>query len=200
MCRRDSSPASRRACMLAALIAAGGILGGCSEHLEDQPRYEAYEASDFFPDGMASRPAVEGTIARTELEIDEHFHRGRIGGQPATTFPFPITAEVLDRGMNRYNIYCSPCHDFTGHGRGMVVQRGFPAPPSYHIERLRDAPHGHFFDVITNGFGKMPKYSPTIDPADRWAITAYVRTLQFSQAANASELPPEIQEELPPRP
>jgi mono/diheme cytochrome c family protein len=176
------------------------LLAGCSEHLEDQPRLEPYEASAFFSDGMASRLAIEGTVARGELATDELLHTGKSNGALATEFPIPITAQVLSRGRERFNIYCAPCHDPMGHGNGMVVQRGFPAPPSYHIERLRAAPHGHFFDVLTNGFGKMPRYSPLLNVHDRWAIAAYVRALQFSQSAALTELPPEIQQEVPPRP
>jgi hypothetical protein len=112
------------------------------------------------------------------------------------TFPFPITRQVLERGRDRYNIYCTPCHDYTGSGRGMIVQRGFPPPPSYPIERLRQAPVGHFFDVITNGYGAMYSYKARIPPADRWAIVAYIRALQMSQHATLEDVPPEERAKL----
>jgi mono/diheme cytochrome c family protein len=229
--------------------------------MQDQPRYEVYESSKFFADGQASRPYVEGTIARGHLKDDKFFYqgknantqqgasgsqsssagaarqgvlqttmpnvqggaagqpggdvnvRGNVGGkvgQPGgelqsqagkdavNEFPFPVTKEVLDRGQERYQIYCSMCHGLTGYGDGMIVRRGFRRPPSYHDDRLRSEPVGHFFDVITNGWGAMPDYAAQIPPEDRWAIIAYLRALQLSQQVPASQVSPELRSRATP--
>ena len=155
----------------------------------DQPKYEALEASSFFPDGRASQQLVPGTVARGQLREDAHLYEGKVNGKPAETFPFPVTLETLRRGQERYNIYCTPCHDRVGNGEGIVVRRGFRRPPSYHIDRLRQAHPGYFYDVITNGFGAMQDYSAQIQVRDRWAIVAYVRALQLSQNAVLSDVP-----------
>lgn len=168
----------------------------CRQDMHDQPRYEPLEASAFFKDGRASRPLIEGTVARGQLFIDEHLYKGKINGQDATSFPFAITPDKLERGRERYNIYCSPCHDKIGNGHGMIVQRGFRQPPSFHTERLREAPVGYFYDVITNGFGTMYSYADRVKPHDRWAIIAYLRALQLSQNATIADVPSEMQERL----
>ena len=165
------------------------LLTGCRQDMHDQPRYEALEASTFFGDGRASRPLVPGTIARGHLQTDRHFYAGKIGDALADTFPFPITRQVLERGRERFNIFCAPCHDRLGNGLGMVVQRGFRRPPSFHSERFREVPVGHFFDVMTNGFGAMADYSTRVSPRDRWAIAAYIRALQYSQRAALADVP-----------
>src|SRR5262245_24386055 len=158
--------------------------------MADQPRYEPLEESSFFPDHRSARPLPIGVIARGFLDEDELLYTGRVNGQLATTFPFEISAAVLARGRERYNIFCSPCHDYVGSGNGMAVRRGFRrGPPSFHTDRLREAPPGHFFDVISNGFGAMNDYAAQIKPRDRWAIIAYVRALQFSQNVNIKDLP-----------
>lgn len=162
---------------------------GCRQDMHDQPKYESLEASTFFPDGRASRPIVPGTVARGQLREDTHLYEGKVSGKPAETFPFPIDLKTLERGQQRYNIYCSPCHDRVGSGNGMVVRRGFRAPPSYHIERLRQVPPGYLYDVITNGFGAMQDYASQIPVRDRWAIVAYVRALQLSQHARLNDVP-----------
>jgi Cytochrome C oxidase, cbb3-type, subunit III len=162
---------------------------GCRQDMHDQPKYEALEASDFFPDGRAARQLVPGTVARGQLKEDAHLYEGKVNGKPAETFPFPVTLQVLQRGQERYNIYCTPCHDRVGTGEGMVVRRGFRRPSSYHIDRLRQAPPGYFFDVITNGFGAMQDYSAQIPVRDRWAIVAFVRALQLSQNAALTDVP-----------
>jgi len=154
-----------------------------------QPKYKPLAQTDFFGDGRSARPAVEGTVARGHLRLDEHLYTGKVNGQLVTTFPFPITRKDLERGRQRYQIYCTPCHDATGTGRGMIVTRGFPQPPSYHIQRLREAPVGHFFDVITNGLGNMYAYDSRVTPEDRWRIIAYVRALQLSQSATLADVP-----------
>jgi Cytochrome C oxidase, cbb3-type, subunit III len=169
---------------------------GCRQDMHDQPKYEAFEASTFFQDGRASRPLVPGTVARGQLREDTHLYEGTIGGKPAETFPFRVTLQVLQRGQERYNIYCTPCHDRIGSGEGMVVRRGFRRPPSYHLDRLRQAPPGYFYDVITNGFGAMQDYSAQIPVRDRWAIVAYVRALQLSQNAALSDVPEEERQSL----
>ena len=155
--------------------------------MHDQPKYEALEASAFFADGGASRPLVEGTVARGTLDLDPHFSAGKVNGALVDTFPFAIDRAWLERGRERYDIFCAPCHDRAGTGRGMIVQRGYRQPTSFHVDRLRDAPVGHFVDVMTNGFGAMPDYREQVAPADRWAIAAYIRALQLSQRPAAAQ-------------
>ena len=174
-------------CGLALLVLCA--TAGCRQDMHDQPKYESLEASTFFPDGRASRPLVLGTVAQGQLREDAHLYEGKVGGKPAETFPFPIDLKSLERGRQRYNIYCSPCHDRVGNGDGMVVRRGFRRPPSYHIERLRQVPPGYLYDVITNGFGAMQDYAAQIPVRDRWMIVAYVRALQFSQNASLNDVP-----------
>lgn len=169
----------------------------CRQDMHDQPRYKPLAHSDFFVDGQASRTLIPGTIARGHLRLDEHLYQGKVNGELATTFPFPITREVLERGQQRFNIYCSPCHDKTGSGQGMIVQRGLRPPPSFHIERLRNSPPGHFFDVITNGLGAMYDYKERVKVEDRWAIVAYIQALQLSQNVTVEEIPEDIRQHLP---
>lgn len=177
---------------------------GCRYDMQDQPRYKTYKKSDFYKDGRASRDLPEGTVPRGQLHADKAFYTGKIDNPnpnaPVTTttdangntlvssfpndvdeFPVPVTKELIDRGQERFDIYCIVCHGPTGKGDGMIVRRGFPQPPSYHDDRLRNAPVGHFFDVMTNGWGKMNSYAFQVQPADRWAIAAYIRTLQASR-------------------
>jgi len=164
---------------------------GCElrQRMFDQPRYEALEASDFFEDGQSSRLPVEGTIARGHLRLDSHLYEGKVNGELATTMPLEVTEELLLRGRQRYDIYCSPCHDQIGRGNGVVVQRGLKKrPPSLHEQRLIDSPIGHFFDVSTNGFGAMYSYASRVSVHDRWAIAAYIRALQLSQRAQLQDL------------
>ena len=154
-----------------------------------QPKYLPYEPTDFFGDGRSERQPVAGTVARGNLRLDELLYTGKENGVVADKFPFPITRADLERGRERYNIYCTPCHDYTGTGNGMIVQRGFPPPPSFHIDRLRAAPAGYYFDVMTNGFGSMYNYAARIEPEDRWRIAAYVRVLQLSRHATVDDVP-----------
>jgi hypothetical protein len=172
------------------------ISAGCRQQMADQPRYDPLESSSFFPDGQSARPLVPGTIARGELKDDAHFFTGTVGGAPAKTFPFPITLEVLQRGQERYNIYCSPCHARTGNGDGMIVRRGFTRPPSFHIPLMREHPPGHFFRIISQGVGAMPEYRQQVAPYDRWAIVAYIRALQLTYYASLSDISAEGQKEL----
>ena len=171
---------------------------GCRQDMQDQPKFIPLRPSSFFADGRSERPLVEGTVARGHLDEDTAFYTGKIGDKPVDGFPFPITRGVLDRGQERYNIYCAPCHDRLGYGNGMIARRGFnrPPPASYHIDRLRQAPAGYFFDVITNGLGAMPDYAAQIEPYDRWAIVAYVRVLQLRQNASVNDVPAEAREQL----
>jgi hypothetical protein len=164
--------------------------------MHDQPRYEPLEASSFFADGRASRPLVPGTVARGQLRTDTHFYLGKVDGALVDALPLPVTRPLLERGRERYDIYCSPCHDRLGSGQGMIVRRGFRRPPSLHIDRLREAPIGHFFDVISNGFGVMTDYAAQVTPPDRWAIAAYIRALQLSQHAQLADVPADIQPQL----
>ena len=145
--------------------------------------------NDFYADRRGSRPVIEGTVARGQLKEDAAFYTGKINGQYVTEFPFPITAPVLDRGRERFNVFCSPCHSRLGDGNGMIVQRGFKRPPSYHIDRLRQKPVGYFFDVETNGMGSMGEYASQVPARDRWAIAAYIRALQLSQNATRADVP-----------
>ena len=178
-----------RGLTFACLGAIALLLSGCRLDMHVQPKYLPYEPTDFFGDGRSERQPVPGTVARGHLRLDELMFSGRENGVVVDKFPFPITKADLDRGRERYNVYCTPCHDYTGSGRGMIVQRGFPQPPSYHIQRLRDAPAGHFYEVITNGFGAMYSYAARVEPADRWRIAAYIRVLQLSRNAKMDDVP-----------
>jgi len=174
------------------------LLAGCRQDMHDQPKYVPLRGSDFHADRRSARPMVDGTVARGFLRDDDLLETGKVNGQDSAEFPFPITARVLARGRERYDIFCAPCHDRTGRGNGMIVQRGYRQPPSLHIDRLRQAPVGHYFDVITNGFGAMADYRAQVPVRDRWAITAYVRALQLSGQATLTEVPPEERERLAP--
>ena len=162
---------------------------GCRQDMHDQPKYVPLRESTFFADSRSARPVVEGTVARGQLREDELTYTGKVNGQDTTVFPAPVTAQTMARGRERFEIYCSPCHGSTGQGDGMVVLRGYRRPPSFHQDRLRRAPVGHFFDVITNGFGAMPDYASQVRAEDRWAIIAYVRALQLSEHATLAEVP-----------
>jgi mono/diheme cytochrome c family protein len=166
--------------------------------MHNQPKYIPLRESDFYSDQRSARPIVDNTVPRGLLRDDDLLETGKVNGQDATEFPFPVTAQVLQRGRERYDIFCAPCHDRTGRGDGMVVRRGYRQPPSYHIDRLRQAPVGHYFDVITNGFGAMPDYRAQVPVRDRWAIIAYIRALQLSEHATLSEVPPEERNTLAP--
>jgi hypothetical protein len=179
------------ACLLPAL-------GGCRLDMHVQPRYNPYSPSDFFTDGRSERPPVPGTVARNAVieGPDLVVTTGMLDGREVDAFPFPVTRAVLDRGRDRYNIFCTPCHGWAGDGDGMIVQRGFQQPPSYHSDRLRQAPDGHFFSVITNGIGAMYPYGYRILPRDRWAIVAYIRALQLSRHASIDDVPADERSKL----
>jgi mono/diheme cytochrome c family protein len=172
-------------CVVAVWVACAG----CKPQMGDQPRYEAYEASDFFPDGAAMRPLPAHTVARGHLQADDIFFTGMRNGKLVAEIPGQITTAMIERGRERFNIHCAVCHGLSGAGDGMIVQRGFPTPPSFHGDRLRAAPAGHFFDVITRGYGVMYPYASRVPPEDRWAIVAYVRAIQLSQNATLADVP-----------
>ncbi len=178
--------------MLGVAIAALATSVACRQDMQDQPKYIPLRPTRFFPDGRSERQLVEGTVARGHLEEDTALYTGKgPDGKPVEAFPFPVTREVLERGEDRFNVYCAPCHGRLGKGDGMIARRGYRQPPSYHTDRLRKAANGYIFDVITNGFGAMPDYAAQIPVRDRWAIVSYVRALQLSQNVAASDLTPE---------
>ncbi len=171
------------------LLLACGCLTACRQDMHNQPRYKPLAATGFFGDGRSARDSLPDTVARGQLHTDTARFEGKQNGKNVAFFPIQITKADLLRGQQRFDIYCSPCHSRLGDGQGMIVQRGFLPPPSYHIDRLRQAPPGHFFDVITNGFGAMPSYASRVPVDDRWRIIAYIRALQLSQNASANDLP-----------
>jgi Cytochrome C oxidase, cbb3-type, subunit III len=173
-----------------ALLAVVFFLSACRIDMHVQPRQNPLSRSDFFSDQRSARLPVEGTVARGQLHEDSYFYTGKIGNNPGDAMPFPVTKEILERGRERFNIFCAPCHSRVGDGNGFVPSRGFSKqPPSFHIARLQKAPLGYFYDIITEGFGIMPDYASQIPPQDRWDIVAYVRALQLSQNATMAEVP-----------
>ena len=174
------------------LVAVIAVVGGaaCRQDMHDQPKYIPLRQSSFFADDLSARQPVAGTVPRGHLNEDPLLYTGRDRGALAAVFPFPVDAAVMARGQERYNIYCSPCHGRTGMGDGMVVRRGYRRPPALDDARLMASPAGHFFDVISNGFGAMPDYAAQIPAADRWAIIAYIRALQLSAHATVADVPP----------
>jgi mono/diheme cytochrome c family protein len=175
---------------VAVLVSAVTLLSGCRIDMHVQPRQNPLSRSDFFADQRSARPPVEGTVARGQLRADAYFYTGKIGDSPGDYLPFPATRQALDRGRERYNIYCAPCHSRLGDGNGFIPSRGFSRrPPSFHIPRLQKAPLGYFYDVMANGFGIMSDYASQISPQDRWNITAYIRALQLSQSATIADVP-----------
>lgn len=198
--RRHGSPAGRVPIISIsaspARILAGCCLGialcllvSCRQDMFNQPKADPLEASPFFPDGADSRLIPAHTVALGDLRADQLFYTGMVDGKLAASFPEPVDRAMLERGQHEFEIYCTPCHGYTGEGNGIVVQRGFPKPPSYHIKRLREAPVGHFFNVITNGYGVMYPYGDRVKPRDRWAIVAYIRALQLSHEASLADVP-----------
>ena len=179
------------------VLSLGALLifaGGCDRLRQDmgsQPKNKPLSPSEFFQDGRSERPVVENTVARDSVREDELYEP-----KESNSFPLAVDFALLERGEQRYKIFCSPCHGFQGDGNGMVAMRGMKHPPSYHQERLRQMPNGYFFDVATNGFGAMYGYSAQIPPHDRWAIVAYVRALQLSRNAPVADLPPDLRQKL----
>jgi mono/diheme cytochrome c family protein len=171
-------------------MAATLVLAGCRQDMQDQPKFFPQRGTDFYADGRSVRPQVENTVARNQLRENAYFYTGLINGKEGDGMPFPATLEVLERGQERYNVYCTPCHSRVGNGVGMIVQRGYMKAGSFHSARLETAPLGHFFHVISNGYGAMPDYAAQIVPEDRWAIVAYIKALQLSQKATQADVPP----------
>ena len=182
-------------------IAGGALLclalTACRDDMHNQPRYKPLAATAFFGDGRSARPEVEGTIARGQLRIDEARYTGKVDGEDIDQFPIPITKADIERGQSRFNVYCTPCHGRLGDGNGMVVQRGFRQPPSYYSQRLINAPIGHYFDVVSNGFGSMASYASRVTPDDRWRVIAYIRALQLSESAKLGDVPADQRQNLP---
>lgn len=170
------------------IVLAALSLAGCMRDMQNQPKYKNLRGSNFFSDGSSARLQEEGTLAQGQLRRDPAFFEGKLNGEFVKEFPIKVDRPLLERGRERYDIFCAVCHGKTGEGDGMVVQRGFPVPPSYHSDRLRTSPDGYFYDVITNGFGRMYSYAAEIEPRDRWAVVAYIRALQRSQKTALSEL------------
>lgn len=189
----NASPARRISRALAFLCAATclPLMTGCRQDMADQPKNTPLSPSSFFEDGRSERPLIDNTVPRGSLADDALFVP-----KDSNVFPLSLTQELMDRGQERYKIFCSPCHGLQGDGNGMVVMRGMKRPPTYHQPRLRNVPNGYIFDVITNGFGAMQGYSAQVPPRDRWAIVAYVRALQLSRNAPVSDLPAELRQKL----
>ena len=182
---------------LIAIALAVLALAGCRQDMQDQPKFIPLRPSTFFDDGRSERPLIDGTVARGHLHADVALNTGMgPDGKPVDTFPFAVTADVMDRGQQRFDVYCAPCHDRTGSGNGMIVRRGYKQPPSYYSDRVRQLANGSIFDTITRGFGAMPDYAAQIPPRDRWAIVAYVRALEASQTATINDVPPEERAKL----
>lgn len=190
-------PTARRLAWAALALVA---LAGCHRDMWNQPRYKPYAESRLFDDTTSARPLVAGTVPYHSAGRTGPLYTGMVNGTWALEFPMPVTEALVRHGQQRFSIYCAPCHGATGEGNGMIIQRGMAQgpglrgikqPPSYHIDRLREMPPGYFFDVITNGFGTMYSYAHRITPEDRWAIAAYVRTLQYSQHAALEDVPPD---------
>jgi len=162
---------------------------GCRQDMHDQPKFIPQRGTSFYADGRSARPQVENTVGRGQLREDTYFNTGFVGGKEGDAMPFPVTTAVLQRGQERYNIYCTPCHSRVGNGAGMIVQRGYSQAGNFHTPRLQAAPLGHFYNVIANGYGSMPDYSAQVTVVDRWAIVAYIKALQLSQNATQADVP-----------
>jgi mono/diheme cytochrome c family protein len=175
------------------------LMTACRQDMHDQPKYIPLRESTFFTDARSARPVIAGTVARGQLHDDPLLYTGKVnnpGSSDATMFPMAVDDTVMARGRDRYDIYCAPCHGRTGAGDGMIVRRGYRRPPTFHQDRLRESPVGHFFDVMTNGFGAMPEYATQIRAEDRWAIIAYVRALQLSEHATVADVPADRRADL----
>jgi Cytochrome C oxidase, cbb3-type, subunit III len=179
--------ARRGAVATAAVISMFAL--GCRQDMQDEPKFFPQRGTSFYADGRSVRPQVENTVARNQLHEDSYFYTGLTNGKEGEGMPFPVTMQVLERGQERYNVYCTPCHSRVGNGIGVIVERGYSKAGSFHSARLESAPLGHFFHVITNGYGAMPDYAAQVVPADRWAIVAYIKALQLSQKATQADVP-----------
>ena len=171
------------------LFAALALATGCRQDMQNQPKFVPQRGTSFFVDGRSVRPQVEHTVARNEATVDDYFHTGLLNGKEQDALPFPVSAQVMARGQERFNIYCTPCHSRVGNGAGMIVQRGYKPAGNFHDAKRLAEPLSHYFYVMTNGYGAMPDYSAQLTPPDRWAVAAYIRALQLSQNATAADLP-----------
>lgn len=186
--QRTAMPVARTLIGLGAM-AAMLVLAGCRQDMQDEPKFFPQRGTTFYPDGRSVRPQVANTVARSQGDETSYFYTGLVNGKEGDGLPIPLTPDTMARGQERYNIYCTPCHSRVGNGDGMIVQRGYRPAGDFHTDRLRSAPLGHFFAVMTNGYGAMPDYAAQIAPQDRWAIAAYIRALQLSQNAKPSDVP-----------
>ena len=186
-----SGTTMRRVNQFAAVCAfvGAGLLAGCRQDMHDQPKFFPQRGTSFYPDGRSVRPQVENTVARNQLHEDTYFYTGMANGKEGDGLPFAVTPELLARGQERYNVYCTPCHSRVGNGGGMIVERGYSPAGNFQTARLRTIGLGHFFNVMTNGYGSMPDYAAPLPPIDRWAVAAYIRALQLSQNAERSDVP-----------
>jgi mono/diheme cytochrome c family protein len=165
------------------------VIAGCRQDMQNEPKMIPQRGSSFFADGRSVRPQVENTVARGQLDQDQYFYTGLVDGKEQNTLPFPVTLEVLERGQERFNVYCTPCHSRVGNGDGMIVQRGYKPAGNFHDPKRLAEPLSHYFFVMTHGYGAMPDYSSQLTPADRWAVAAYIRALQLSQNATPADVP-----------
>lgn len=182
------------ACLPAVALLLG--VSGCRQDMHNQPKYVPYRSSEFFRDGLSERQPVVGTVARGELHEDSYFYTGKVGAKEGDVFPFPVTMAVMERGHERYDIYCSPCHSRVGDGNGMIVKRGYRQAINFHDPKVVNETVGHYYDIISHGFGAMPDYAAQIEPADRWAIAAYIRALQYSENGTMADVPGDRRGEL----
>ena len=173
----------------ASLGAALVLVTGCRQDMHNQPKFYPQRGTSFFADQRSARPQVQNTVARNQLHANAYFYTGLVNGKEGDGMPLPVTPELLQRGQEKYNIFCTPCHSRVGNGAGMIVQRGYRPAGNFHTDRLRNAPLGHIYSVIANGYGSMPEYGSQVGEEDRWAIVAYVRALQLSQYAHAADVP-----------
>ena len=186
--QRGTGKGRLRRVLLGAMLAGAGLLAGCRQDMHNQPKFYPQRGSDFYADGRSVRPQVANTVARSQMHQDAYFYTGFSGGKEGDGMPFPVTLTVLARGQQEYNVYCTPCHSRVGNGAGMIVQRGYAQAGNFHTARLEAAPLGHFFNVISNGYGAMPDYSAQLTESERWAVVAYVRALQLSQKATQADV------------
>ena len=182
-------PSARRMATLACLGTVALLAAGCRQDMHNQPKFYPQRGTTFYADGRSARPQVENTVARNQMHENAYFYTGIVGGKEGDGMPLPVTAELLQRGQEKYNVFCTPCHSRVGNGAGMIVQRGYRPAGNFHTDRLRSAPLGHLYSVIANGYGSMPEYASQVGPEDRWAIVAYIRALQLSQNARAADIP-----------
>ena len=187
--REEGREGSMRKGIAVAALTSALALAGCRQDMHNQPKFTPQRGTTFFADGRSARPQAENTVARGQLHEDSYFYTGLNNGEEGNAMPFPVTMPVLERGQERYNIYCTPCHSRVGNGYGMIVERGYSKAGNFHTARLQAAPLGHFFNVMTNGYGSMPDYAAQLTPSDRWAVVAYIKALQLSQNATEADVP-----------